>query len=298
MHLKRIDPSVAGSVYGYLQETLDVSRLNRIEKWLWTAGLPRIARPLHEQLSKGRTIIVTEQADCHLIWQDDQILIKPLPEILLDYKAWELYLSEPSETRAAACGFVLSYLWLICHESDFAIAKDHHLLPDFVEWSAWSDFAASAFDHLHERDSGTLKVTVSYRYQYGELRLSRLNKIYRFLYALPRGDIKTLIFGYSYTYTTYQSFFERNTGWLVSLAVYIGVVLTAMQVGLATKELGSNSSFSLACYIFTVFAILSPLILLGGGVLTLLVLFMFHARYAIWKHKQHTVQSQRLQKEP
>ncbi|KAJ9602325.1 hypothetical protein H2200_013180 [Cladophialophora chaetospira] len=295
INLKRIDQSIPGSVYGYLQEMLDVSRLNKIENYLWTAGLPRIACPLHKQLEKGRTIIVTEQADCHLVWQDDQILIKPLPEILLDHRAWEVYLSEPNQTREAACGFILSYLWLICQESDFHIAKHHNLLPEFVEWSAWSDFAGSAYDHLHDRDSGKLKVPVSQRYSYGELRLSRLNKIYRFIVALPRGDIRTLILGYNYTYTTYQSFFQRNTGWLVSLVVYMGLVLEAMQLGLTTRELQYNSAFDLACYGFTVFAILAPLIVLGGGLLTLLILFFFHAKHALWQHKKHAAAGRKLQ---
>ncbi|KAL6245354.1 hypothetical protein RBB50_007353 [Rhinocladiella similis] len=297
VRLKRVDPAIAGSVYEYLQDTLDVSRLNEIENLLWTAGLPKIARPFHRQLSKGRTIVPTEQADCHLVWQDTTILIKPLPEILLDHQAWEIYLNEANQTREAACGLLLSYLWLISEQSDFHIAKAHNLLPAFVDWVAWTDFATSVYDHLHDADSGKVKVPVSPRYWYGELRLSRLNKICRFLVALPRRDFKTLLFGYTYTYTTYQSFFERNTAWLVSLVVYIGVVLTAMQVGLTTTELRDDSRFNVACYIFTVFSILSPLIVLGGGVVTLLVLFLFHAKYAIWKHKEHTMEYRKLQKE-
>ncbi|KIW45385.1 uncharacterized protein PV06_03782 [Exophiala oligosperma] len=297
VRLKRVNPAVAGSVYEYLQNSLDVSRLNEIESLLWTVGLPKIARPLHRQLSKGRTIVLTEQADCHLVWHDTKILIKPLPEILLDHQAWEIYLNESNQTRRAACGFLLSYLWLISEQSDFQIAKAHNLLPAFVDWVAWTDFASSVYDHLHDTDTGIVKVPVSPRYWYGELRLSRLNKICRFFVALPRGDFKTLLFGYTYTYTTYQSFFERNTAWLVSLVVYIGVVLTAMQVGLTTTQLRDDSRFNLACYIFTVFSILSPLIVLGGGVLTLLVLFLFHAKYAIRRHREHTVECRRLQKE-
>lgn len=278
--LVRVNEEEVDSVQMYLEETLSVKRLNDIRKWLWIAGLPSIARPLHEQISKGRNIVLTERADCHLVWQDNSILIKPMPEILLDYDAWVKYLGRANSCRKAACGFLITYLWLICHESDFHIAQQHHLLPDFVEWEAWSYFAASVYDHLFEKGTDFSMELVDARYDYGELRLSRLNKIYRLGLGFLRCDLKTLVHGYKSNYTTYQSFIQRKTAWLVTLVVYIGVVLTAMQVGLATNELDGNSVFDRACYGFTLFAILGPLTILGGGTVVLSAIFLFHASYA------------------
>jgi hypothetical protein len=47
--------------------------------------------------------------------------------------------------------------------------------------------------------------------------------------------------------------------------IYITIVLTAMQVGLASEELMHNRGFNRAAYGFTVFSILAPLIVLLLG---------------------------------
>ena len=290
--LRRIHPEDPSSVKAYLEESLNVSRLNHIEEWLWTAGLPKIARPLHKQLNKARSIIVCEQADCHLVWQDDKILLKPLPGFLLDHKTWEAYLgfndgkcSRQRELREAATGFLLSYLWLICEESDFHVAQEHKLLPSNVEWKQWSTFAGSVYDSLHDNE-GRLKVSVSPRYWYGELRLNRLNLIYRFKVALPRLDLKDAILGYKYTYTTYGNFFERNTAWLVTFVVYVGVVLTAMQVGLATEWFTDNPTFNAVCSVITVISVLAPITVLLLAVVFLILLFFFHAKRAFGERQR------------
>jgi hypothetical protein len=57
---------------------LTVSRLNEIENRLWLAGRLQNIRPLHCQQLLGRKILMAEQADLHLLWQDDKIFIKPL----------------------------------------------------------------------------------------------------------------------------------------------------------------------------------------------------------------------------
>jgi hypothetical protein len=88
------------------------------------------------------------------------------------------------------------------------------------------------------------------RFIYGELRLSRLNKIY-FLSQRP------LLRGYMSHWHQYGTFFQDNFSWLASATVYIAIVLTAMQVGLATKSLADNDAFQ--SYGFTVFSILGPL---------------------------------------
>lgn len=91
------------------------------------------------------------------------------------------------------------------------------------------------------------------RFIYGELRLSRLNKIY-FISQRP------FFRGYMSHWHQYSSFFQDNFASLASGTIYIAVILTAMQVGLATNSLANNDAFQSASYGFTIFSILGPLI--------------------------------------
>lgn len=59
------------------------------------------------------------------------------------------------------------------HESDFLIAKERHLLPTELQWSQWR----AIVDQL---DTSHIYARIDPRFFHGELRLSRLNKIYRF----------------------------------------------------------------------------------------------------------------------
>src|ERR1700743_100324 len=57
IRLERITLGQQASIRQYLSNEVDVSRLNKIHEHLWLAGLPRLARPLHEQILKGRRIV-------------------------------------------------------------------------------------------------------------------------------------------------------------------------------------------------------------------------------------------------
>ena len=70
----------------YLSLDLKTPRLNAIHRYLWLAGLPNAARPLHRQRLLGRSILITEDTSEHLVWFESQIFVKPLPEYLLDYE--------------------------------------------------------------------------------------------------------------------------------------------------------------------------------------------------------------------
>jgi hypothetical protein len=65
-------------------------------------------------------------------------------------------------------------------------------------------------------------------------------------------------------YLSFTDIFASNLRIIGAATVYIVVILTAMQVGLATDSLTGNDSFQRACYGFTVFAITSPVIALGA----------------------------------
>lgn len=162
-----------------------MDRLTSVDSWLWVAGLPLPPRALHHQLLLGRDIFVTEQMDMHLVWTTGRIFLKPLPRFLLNPDFWVAYLTCEHEggcpltqqeckrrvLRRRALGFLFSYASLISHESDFYIARDKHLLPTEVDWPAWRVLVEQLdIQHIHP--------SIDNRFFYGELRLSRLNKIY------------------------------------------------------------------------------------------------------------------------
>ncbi|KAK0704076.1 hypothetical protein B0T26DRAFT_865314 [Lasiosphaeria miniovina] len=164
--------------------------------------------------------------------------------------------------RQCALGFLLSYVALVVHESDFAIAKDRRLIPEEVTWPRWRTFvrqilAGGGSANGLYGDAGA----VAPRFIYGELRLNRLNII---LFAL-RGPLSA---GFMPTWRTYGSFLRDNSAWIIAATAYIVVVLSAMQVGLSTDRLADDASFQAASYGFSVFSILVPI-----AMFLLLVLF-------------------------
>jgi hypothetical protein len=269
----------------FLELDLSVKRLNVIQEHLWLAGRPMPPRPLNYQVSVSRQIIVDEKVDMHLVWGPARrIHIKPLPQYLLDSRFWSAHLvcngnecyrglgtnsdadaastHQPEQAKEAstkdcphsnlsklAMGFLSSYIALIQHPSDFLIAKEYNLLPESLTWPQWSTLV----QNLLENDI-TNPDKLNRRYEYGELRLSRLNKIYIF----QRGSF---LRGYRAKYQTYQELFHAYLTPITAMTVYIALVLTAMQVGLGTEKLQTSQAFQNASYGFTVFSILGPLLL-------------------------------------
>ncbi|KAF6809165.1 hypothetical protein CMUS01_13739 [Colletotrichum musicola] len=235
----------------WVSEEVNVDWLDDIHKWLWVVGRPMPPRPLHHQRLLNRAIVVTERPDMHLVWTSGRIFLKPLPRFLLETKFWEEHLCchdvlHADTVRRRALGFLFSYAALVMHESDFHIAKETHLIPEELQWAAWRIAVGQLLD------VSSIYHRVDRRFHYGELRLSRLNKIY-FLWKTP-------FHGYMSRWNQYGSFFHDNFALLASSTVYIAVVLTAMQVGLATEALQNNEAFQSASYGFTVFSIVGPLV--------------------------------------
>ncbi|KAJ5464284.1 hypothetical protein N7475_007419 [Penicillium sp. IBT 31633x] len=182
----------------FLHLDLSVQRLNDIQEHLWLAGRPMPPRPLNYQISVSRQIIIDEKIDMHLIWGPGRrIHIKPLPQYLLDSQ--------------------------FC---DFRIAQEHSLVPDPLTWPQWRALVQSMLS-----SDITNPTRINNRYVYGELRLSRLNKIY----AFQRGSFFR---GYRAKYQTYKELFHTYLAPITAMRVYFALVLTAMQVGLATEPVG------------------------------------------------------------
>lgn len=259
------DLSVPTMDIDFLEQELDLERLHRIMSRLWIAGRPMPPRPLHHQRLLNREIIITERMDLHLVWTERRIFIKPIPRFLLDTSIWQTVLLRQHGTtpnppcdctrrrklRRIAHGFLFSYAALIAYESDLLIAKSLGLVPSHIEWPTWQVLVA----HILRGDGqNTIFQLADERFVYGELRLSRLNKIYR----LTQGR-QALFRGYLSEWATYGDFFRDNLAWLAGGVAYVAIVLTAMQVGLGTDRLRENDSFQAASFVFTVFSILGSL---------------------------------------
>ncbi|KAK5206617.1 hypothetical protein LTR41_007610 [Exophiala xenobiotica] len=256
----------------FVHHQLDVSRLDRIARHLWLAGRVGNVHSLHRQHLLGRQVIVTEQSDLHLLWINDTIFIKPLPGWLLDEDICKQYICTSPYLQASANGLLRTYACLVAYESDFAIATNLKLLPQSITWPSWQQLVQDILLPLCLQHD---MATFAPRYTYGELRLSRINLLYRFL---PELKLKYLFRGYHYGSQTYQRFLESNFAWLIAGFAYIALVLTAMQVGLGTRQLQASAAFNAASAGFTVFSIVVPLFALGLQLTISLVLIIYHVR--------------------
>lgn len=255
----------------FLKATLQTPKLDRIHDRLWLAGLPKAARPLHRQKLLGRQLIVTETADEHLVWHESRMFLKPLPSFLLNYTYWEEMLCLDERLHRSACGLLLSYAWLISYESDLKIAQENKLLPADIDWPHWTLFVKDFLSHINHV---TLE-QVDRRFKYGELRLSRLNGIYRLMPTVF--SFSNLFRGGFMSSSTWQSsLFRRNFAWLVTVLVYLTVILSALQVGLAVELLNKDAAFSWASYGFCVACIMLILMIMLIILFVWFVLFSFH----------------------
>ncbi|KAM0317317.1 hypothetical protein ACHAPQ_011044, partial [Fusarium lateritium] len=256
------------SSYNYhdlIRKELDIKRLNKIQRWLWVAGSTVPPRPLHSHLVMGRDVVLHESMDMHLVWTTGKIFIKPLPLFLLDPAVWKEFMCcqdkcacrdqttdnsevaqycERRELYRCALGFLYSYAALIRHESDFIIAKERYLLPEQINWLKWILL-------VRELDIEHIYPDINPRFHHRELRLGRLN----YIYYITQGSIA----GYAHRYNRYTDFFRSHLAWMTAATIYVAILLTAMQVGLATEKLGENPLFQSASHGFTLFALFAPL---------------------------------------
>ncbi|KAF1838226.1 hypothetical protein BDW02DRAFT_576527 [Decorospora gaudefroyi] len=294
--------SVGNDIVAFLDAELDVKRLNEVHEWLWLVGLPTAPRPLHYQLVKKREIVVTEQLDLHLIWSSSRsasILIKPLPRFLLCPAFWRVHICPRQHLYETALGFLMSYVALIEREVDYNLAIHHGLIPREITWAAWLAFVdeilqASAQAKPFAIDAAATssiellkgRPCVNQRFHYGELRLGRLNWIYR----LVMGEFR----GYLSGCTTYGAFMRDNINSLITLFAYTTIVLSAMQVGLATEPLANDYSFGMASYVFSIFSILAPLACIVAILCIIAVMFVINLARTLRIRRKKKLQGVRV----
>ncbi|KAF2875222.1 hypothetical protein BDV95DRAFT_591941 [Massariosphaeria phaeospora] len=272
-------------IHAFLSADLDLSRLNRIHAHLWMAGRPMRARPLHRYKMLGYGILHTQQMDLHLLQFSHHLMLKPLPEWLLSHEFWEQHICAERPLHELACGFLLSYVWLLASPIDLKMAHDTLLLPAFVTWPWWKavvrEFCAAVDVNALDQ--------VNPRYQFGDLRLGRINSIYRTRFMFTH-----FVRGYLYGYNRYVIFFQRNFSWILVVFVFFSLVLSAMQVGTGVAPLDKNQTFLTAAYVFVVFSIVSVMAVLGFVGVIFVIVFFFNMAAAIAHVKKETRDRERL----
>jgi hypothetical protein len=221
------------------------------------------ARSLHRQIVMDRRIVATEQTDLHLVWAGSRIFIKPLPRYLLSKEFWANHLCGDRGIYGCAKGLLLSYAWLVGREIDFRMATSEALglLPSDLTWAEWKSFLEDFLENVNLDDLED----VNRRYRHGELREGRLNMIYRLALLDP-------IRGYFYRYHHYSTLLRNNFAWLIVTFAYVSIILTAMQVGLATERLQRDERFQRASFGLAVLSIVVPAISAGAVFILFLVL--------------------------
>jgi len=214
-------------------------------------------------------------------------LIKPLPDFLLDYDYWRDNICSDEELHKSACGLLLSYAWLVRYKSDLDVAKESGLLPRNMEWIKWVEFLEGFLENI---DLSTLS-QVNQRYKYGELRLSRLNKIYR---VVPSAySFKNFVRGYRGGSTWYNAFFGRHFKWILAIFAIFSVFLSALQVGLGIPMLQDDRAFQRVSYGFALLAMVFVLVSVALVFLVWIVLFWYHLLSAWWNDRVVELRRQR-----
>ncbi|RKK95340.1 hypothetical protein BFJ68_g14838 [Fusarium oxysporum] len=234
--------------------------LDRVANRLWWMSKQDSGNisPLHRQLVKRRTIVVTEDPKLHLVWIYDRIFIKPLPRYITSYAFWRDYLCTEAGSggleriRRAALGYLRTYYHLVKHESDLRIAQDPSLclVPPDITWKQFCDFTSSLGD-IADRD-------VSLRYAHGEIRLTRLN-----LYA-PLFLGKSHFQRVEHQYGTYFARFYGPTLFVIGIA---SVVLSGLQVVVSVGEDGGGGWTGAALWVGVTAIVTSCILLLTLGLL-------------------------------
>jgi len=258
----------------FLQSQLEPWRINRIDKYLWFARDRLLqARSLHRHAVARRQVVLTENPSEHLISDYSVVFVKPLPEYLLSFDFWEHHLCCDHALYSDACGLLLSYTWLVAYKIDFDMAREMRLLPEGLTWRAWTSLVAAFLDHL---DASQGRSLIGKRYRYGELRMSRVNYIYKFVPSLWLSADNPMR-GFMPTSMWNGSFRDRNIARLLGVFVFFSLALSAMQVGLATSPLAEQSAFVDAAYSFVV----ASLFVVALCALCALAVLAWHVRYKI-----------------
>ncbi len=237
-------------VQRFLCAFLDISRFNSIRKMLWLIGVPGAPRSLYYQKLLRREIVIAEQLDLHLVWAKSRIFIKPLPDFLLNYEFWENHISCEPQLHRAACGLLYSYCGLIRFGHDLQLAQENHLINENLDYRAWTEFTRTILSILDHNDFDTMEK----RFRYGELRLNRLDVIYR--YSPQEFSVSSMLQGFPHALTeSYVPYMDQYNNAVSAFGVIV-IILSAFNLSLSAHSKSPDPDLQQAAYGFAVFAMI------------------------------------------
>ncbi|KAI0007699.1 hypothetical protein F4779DRAFT_642682 [Xylariaceae sp. FL0662B] len=206
--------------------------------------------PLHFQRLKGRGIYITEDVRLHLVWSRNYVHIKPISGYFFNQEFWQNKVSGIKQRQAL--GFMRTYAYLIRHQSDFVIAKEENLIPESknLHYKDFENFIQNARE-IKDHD-------VSLRWEFGQLRLNRLNcavRLFQPVTTPPRVGILQRLY-YEEGYTDTSQFLQDSGAPLLFLFATLSLVLSAMQVILAAQADNPWSAFSSVSAWFSVVVVI------------------------------------------
>ena len=264
------NPSEAKAFKDFLHEQLLTPALDELSPYLWLVATPKGSHiiSLHEHVIHGREIVKTEKAKLHLLWHRNRVFIKPLPSYTIDDEFRKEHLSDDAKLGPAIRGFLRSWAYLLRCPSDLEIALENKLLPT----------DRKQYDHLFsvlKRYSDIKDEDVALRYNYGDLRLGRIN----FYNRVIRRKLH-----YHKIYTHYGAYFGRFMEPFLFLFGTASVVLSAMQVVLAALVTVTDEPWRRFASSARSFSVGSILVVVGAfGLLAAIFVFMVvrEAQYAL-----------------
>jgi hypothetical protein len=244
-------------VHRFLSAYFDLSRFHAIRKMLWLIAVHGAPRSLYYQKFLRREIVIAEQLDLHLVWAKSRIFITPLPDFLLNYDFWEANISGEPQLHQAACGLLYSYCGLIRFGHDLQVAKEYHLVNPDLDYRAWTEFARTVLPNLNPKDSNIM----DRRFQYGELRLNRLDIIYR--YSPYKFSVSGILQGFPHALTeSYVPYMDQYNNAVSAFGVIV-IVLSAFNLSLSAHSKNPDPDLQQAAYGFAIFAMILCATLIG-----------------------------------
>ena len=225
-----LDPT---SVTEFLTRELATPLLDELAPrlWLFATRSGDHVYPLNRQSYEHRKIVVSEKPSLHMIWFHSELYLKPIPPCLLNHDFWQEFLgtSDTGNTpavfdRKVVLGFLRSYAFLVKHRSDFTLALQHGLIPEGVSWPQWAAFIEH-FRHLRDDE-------VAVRYEYGQIRLTRLNSAVRLFQ--PRKSRSR--WHYHQRHAQTSTYLINLFGPLLFVFASLSLSLAAMQVILSSPQ--------------------------------------------------------------
>jgi hypothetical protein len=255
LHPLRVEHT--NEVHKFLCAFFDLSRFHAIRKLLWLIAIHGAPRSLYYQKFLRREIVITEELDLHLVWAKSRIFIKPLPDFLLNYEFWESYICCEPQLHRAACGLLYSYFGLIRFGHDLQVAQECRLVNVDLDYRAWTEFARTILPNLNPKDP----VTMDKRFQYGELRLNRLDTIYR--YSPYRLSPSSILQGFPHAMTeSYVPYMDQYNNAVSAFGVVV-IILSAFNLSLSAHSKNPDPDLQQAAYGFAIFAMILCATLIG-----------------------------------